>query len=221
MLIAAWPLTWLLSGGFHGQHPTPTPVRLRGAAVADHHPLSDADQPGLAAGRDPQFARQILGQCRRADPAQHRDGGRASCLPRAGCLCDRAGAGDLRARRRRDATGLADVRLPAGGREHAAAQAPVGRRRQAADEADHARRDRRGRVADQPAHLDPACGRLALGGLDLRALLRRSAQPASARHDRHRPGHRPAADRLAPAQPRAGGSGDGNAESRDRAGACS
>jgi putative peptidoglycan lipid II flippase len=24
MIVAAWPLTWLLSGGFHGQHPTPT-----------------------------------------------------------------------------------------------------------------------------------------------------------------------------------------------------
>ena len=24
MILAAWPLTWLLSGGFHGQHPSPT-----------------------------------------------------------------------------------------------------------------------------------------------------------------------------------------------------
>ena len=36
-------------------------VRLRGHAVADHHPLSDADQPRLAARRHPQFARTNSG----------------------------------------------------------------------------------------------------------------------------------------------------------------
>ena len=68
MELAAWPVTWVLSGGFNDI--SPRRVRLRGRAVADHLPLSAADQPGVAARRHPQFAAPILGQRRRADPAQ-------------------------------------------------------------------------------------------------------------------------------------------------------
>ena len=70
-------------------------IRLRGAADPDHHPLSDADQPRLAARRHPQFARQILGQRRGADPAQHRDDRRAVRSSTARRQRIGAGAGDF------------------------------------------------------------------------------------------------------------------------------
>jgi len=65
LIAAAWPITWALSGGFSRQNPTPEQFAF---AVM----LSRITLPYLAAGRHPEFARQILGQCRRADPAQPR-----------------------------------------------------------------------------------------------------------------------------------------------------
>ena len=75
MIAAAWPVTWGLSGGF--KDPTPAQFAFAVEPVADHHPLSDADQPRLPARRHPQFARPLLGQRRGADPAQPRDDRRA------------------------------------------------------------------------------------------------------------------------------------------------
>ena len=75
MIVAAWPITWRSVGRV--QEPDARAVRLCRDAVADHNSLSDADQPRLAAGRHPQFARPFLGQCRGADPAQYRDDRRA------------------------------------------------------------------------------------------------------------------------------------------------
>ncbi len=49
------------------------PACLCGHALAHHHPLSGADQPRLAAGRHIELARPLLGECRRAGAAQHRD----------------------------------------------------------------------------------------------------------------------------------------------------
>src|SRR3546814_1169975 len=56
-------------------------VRLRGHAFAHHPALSGTDQPGVAAGRDIEFARQILGECGRADPAQRGDDRGAVAVP--------------------------------------------------------------------------------------------------------------------------------------------
>ena len=80
MIAAAWPVTWGLSGGF--KDPTPEQFAFAVEPVADHHPLSDADQPRLAARRHPQFARPLLGQRGGADPAQPGDDRRLVVLPR-------------------------------------------------------------------------------------------------------------------------------------------
>ena len=68
LMLLAGPAVLVLSGGFNDVDARA--IRLRGRAAADHLPLSALHQPGLAARRHPQFAAPILGQRRRADPAQ-------------------------------------------------------------------------------------------------------------------------------------------------------
>ena len=157
------------------------PIRFRGRTQPDHHPLSDADLPCFAARRDPQLARQILGQCRRADPAQYRDGRRRySCSterrqnPRGFRRFRCRSVGVLQLGWLFFACRAAGVSL----RPRAAAHRPRG---EAADEADPSGRHRRRRRPAQPRRLDRPVRLSARRGLDLVHLLRRSGEPAPAR----------------------------------------
>ena len=127
--------------------------------AALHLPLPDADLARLAAGRHPQFAPQVLGRRRGADPAQCRADRRARLLPHARAAEHHAVTRRSRSRSAARCSspgccrpaGRADVRLKLKRPTHQ-------RRREAADEADRpcCRGGRRGSV--QPPRLDRACG---------------------------------------------------------------
>ena len=154
--IAAWPVTWALSGGFNGiRRTSSSPSRSTLSRITIPY-LMLISLVSLLGGILNSLA-QILGQRRRADPAQRRDDRRAVCSSTAHePLRDRASqaiavtvGGVLQ-------LALADAGLPG---ERASAcrlrrprlDADV----QAAAEADPARRRRRGRGADQPARSRP------------------------------------------------------------------
>ena len=181
--LIVWRSRWAFKGG--------GPTKFAFAVTCRAHlPLSDADQPGLATRRHPQFAQPLLGQCRGADPAQHLHDRRAAVLPRRHRPRHRAHAGDRGHRLGRGAASVADLVVPSGGRD---APASSGRARSASEAAaddDLAGRGRRGRGAVQPRRSRPCSPRVSSAGLGLLHLLCRPAEPAAARADRHRPRHR-------------------------------
>ena len=154
-------------------------IRLRRRAVAADHSLSAAHQPRVALGRHPQLAAQILGQRRRADPAQRDADHRAARLPQPRAAVHRAQPGDRGHRVGRAPAALAVACLPPIGRAPPhQGSAPQPRRAQAADpRLARGGGDRRG--ADQPRHLDRARRHPAAFGLGIVHLLRRPAEPAS------------------------------------------
>ena len=162
-------------------------------------PLSDADQPDVAAGRPAQFGRALCGERRGADPAQSGADCRHVVVRRVTKCRGGAHPGAVRHAGRHCATGLADVVVRARRPVVAAAlAAPHG------PGAPIAQADRAGGAggrggADQPAGLHRAGGALPGRRRGELALLCRSPEPVAAGDHRHRGRHRLAARHVAAA----------------------
>ena len=84
LIAAAWPLTWALSGGFAQQKPTTEQFAFAVTLSRITLPYLALISLASAAWRHPQFAGEILGQCRRAHIAKRLDDRGAMAVPRRG-----------------------------------------------------------------------------------------------------------------------------------------
>ena len=190
----------------------PAGIRLRGGIVAADDTLSGADQSRVAARRHSQLAPEVLGERRRADPAQPDADRRDAAVPFARRDGDGAQPGAGGNSVRRAATGLAGARLLAQPCAAGAARPAPRSRCAATDGADLAGGGRIGRGANQPRHLHRAGRQPAAAWFRDLHLHGRPVEPAAAGTDRHWPRHGAAADHFAATRRGPRGRGDGDAE---------